>query len=307
MTLVILAAGLGSRYGGMKQLDPMGPCGELIIDYSVYDAIHAGVKKIVFIIKEENKEKFEAGIVDRIRKSKHGGNVVISYAFQRMEDSPASAEIISNRKKPWGTLHALLSARAEVDGDFIVINADDFYGRQAFETVTEFLRNTETVCCMPGYVLEKTLSDNGEVSRGICERDAESFLTGIRELKNIERSNGLVVNTTSSGQEQLSPQDLVSMNFWGFRKETFPFFAGCFRDFLTSCPDLLSAERCIGEAVMTLLEQGAIKVKILDNSFEWFGVTNRADKPYVIDRIKELTESGHYPYNLWAEKMPVHI
>lgn len=294
-TLVILAAGMGSRYGGIKQIDPFGPNGETIIDYSLFDAIRAGFGKIVFIIRPELEADF-----NDVFASKLNGKIPYEFAYQTLDLSPYGIENPEGREKPWGTGHAILAASSQINTPFAVINADDFYGKDAFVTMVNFLtsENSETVHAMAGYQLAKTLSENGSVSRGVCESDSNGNLKNIIERTKIYRKDGKIIAEEAEGNLELSEDCPVSMNFWGFQTSLLPKLEAWFKDFASKNSSNLKAEYYIPLAVKSLMEEGH-QIKIIPNSAQWFGVTYREDKAGVQENLKALTESGEYPNNLW--------
>ncbi len=295
MTAIILAAGLGSRYGGLKQLDPVGPCGEFIIDYSVYDCIRAGFDKIVFIIKEENLESFEETIGSRIK-----GDVKIEYAFQNIDDLPDGFSCPADRMKPWGTAHALRACRNIVDDKFIIFNADDFYGRETFENMYKCLSDVDDgFYAMPGYTLSNTLSDNGHVARGVCVTK-DDMITEIREIKKIMRIDGDV--KYESGEEWISIDENspVSMNFWGFTPAIFKYIENGFANFLRDPDtDLLKEEYYIPNVIDEGVRAGDFRCKVIETSAKWMGVTYRSDKPAFVEFLNKKIQDGEYPENLW--------
>ncbi|NLK39288.1 MAG: nucleotidyltransferase [Clostridiales bacterium] len=298
MTLVVLAAGLGSRYGGLKQLDPITPEGEFIIDFSVYDAIRAGYKKVVFIILEKNYEHFRETIGSRLER-----HIEVEYAFQEMTLPVGMTP--PERKKPWGTAHALISCRGKVDDCFTVINADDFYGQDAFLRIAEYFQSG---CgkkqiyhfCMAGYVLSNTLTDNGSVSRGVCSIDDDGFLTNVIERKEIRRSSGGAEYRDGDRWIPIPPESIVSMNCFGFAPEALDYIAEGFERFLRNPDtDLSTGEYYLPTAVKEMLNAGICDVKVLPTSDNWYGVTYREDKPFVVREISKLIDSGIYPRGLW--------
>ncbi len=295
MTAIILAAGLGSRYGGLKQLDPVGPNGEFIIDYSVYDCIRAGFDRIVFIIKEENLEIFEESIGKRIK-----GDVKIEYAFQNSSDLPDGFSCPADRTKPWGTAHALRACRNIVDDKFIIFNADDFYGRETFENMARSLENVDSkTFSMPGYILENTLSENGHVTRGVCTTE-NGMLTGIKETKKIMRVDGEVKSETDGEWKSLDAQSPVSMNFWGFTPDVFDYVEDGFANFLRNPDsDLLTGEYCIPDFIGEGIADGQFACKVIDTPAKWMGVTYRTDKPDFLAFLNSKIALGDYPDNLW--------
>ncbi len=297
MTAVILAAGLGSRYGGLKQLDPVGRHGEFIIDYSVYDSIRAGFDKIVFIIKEENLESFEESIGSRIK-----GNVKIEYAFQNSLDLPDGFSCPSDRVKPWGTAHALRACRNIVDDKFIIFNADDFYGRETFENMYKCLNDiNSTTFAMPGYTLANTLSENGHVARGVCVTE-NGIIKNIREIKKIMRIDGVVKYETETGEwVDIDENSPVSMNFWGFTPDVFKYAETGFTNFLRNPDnDLTKDEYYITNIIDEGVKSGAFGCKVIHTDAKWMGVTYRTDKPDFLKFLDAKIEAGEYPENLWG-------
>ncbi len=291
--LVILAAGIGSRYGGLKQIEPVGLFNETIIDYSVFDAIKAGFGKIVFVVREEICEEFDAFI-----GSKYSRLAEIEYAIQ---EDPAN--INPGRKKPWGTGHAVLSASEKTDAPFAVINADDFYGREAFAQAASFLtgeNRKDADYAMVGYPLGITLSDHGSVSRGHCEVDENGYLTGITELPAIwKEGERIFCKNRLNSKNELTPDSFVSMNFWCFMPEVFSYFKSEFGFFLEQHAQSASEEFLIPDIISKLVHAGHITVKILETPGPWFGITYKEDKPGVVKALKELIESNVYPSPLW--------
>ncbi len=297
MTAVILAAGLGSRYGGLKQIDPVGQNGEFIIDYSVYDCIRAGFDKVVFIIKEENLEIFEETIGSRIK-----GDIKIEYAFQNMNDLPDGFSCPSDRVKPWGTAHALHACRNIVDDKFVIFNADDFYGKETFEAMFESLSSVDSEnFTMPGYVLANTLSENGHVARGICEAE-NGFIKHIREVKKIMRVDGNTKFEENGEWKEIDENVSVSMNFWGFTPDVFKYVEEGFIEFLTNPKtDLLADEYYIPNVIENGVSKGRFSCRIIETDAKWMGVTYRSDKPSFEEYLNRKIEEGIYPKNLWGE------
>ncbi len=303
MTLVVLAAGMGSRYGGLKQIDPITENGEFIIDFSVYDAIRSGYDKVVFIIKKENYDLFRSTIGKRIE------NVIdVEYAFQGM-DLLFDAGIPKDRVKPFGTAHALLSCRDCVKGSFSVINADDFYGRSAYQLASEYLGNVDQSqngkhhYCMVGYRLGNTLTEHGTVSRGICEADPESMLVSITERTKIMRTGDAMGAAYESEGKwiPISADSIASMNFFGFTDSFFPYVEEGFERFLRAeSTDKMKGEYYLPSAVSEVLAAGKADLKVLSSSDLWYGVTYKEDKQYVIDSIQKMIAAGIYPQNLWG-------
>ena len=301
MTLVILAAGMGSRYGGLKQLDPMTENGEFIIDFSIYDAIQAGFDRVVFIIKKENYELFRETVGARAEKK-----IKVEYAFQDINDIPEGTVVPEGRVKPWGTTHALLCTRDIVDDNFAVINADDFYGRDTFFKLAEHLKtakaeNGVSHSCMVGYILKNTLTDYGTVSRGVCEADENGMLASIVERTKIKKDGDMAAYLDGEEWVRLPYSTLVSMNCWGFTPEVFEHLAKCFDEFMhTEHPDPLKSECLLPNNVRDMINMGVCDVKVYSSDSVWYGVTYKEDKEYVKSSIGKLIESGVYPKKLWS-------
>ena len=295
MTAIILAAGLGSRYGGLKQLDPVGPNGEFIIDYSVYDCIRAGFDKIVFIIKEENLEIFEETIGSRIK-----GDVKIEYAFQNLNDLPDGFSCPEDRVKPWGTAHALRSCRNIVDDKFVIFNADDFYGKETFAVMYDSLADVSgSMYSMPGYTLSNTLSENGHVARGVCSAE-NGNIKNIREIKQIMRIDGVVKYEDNGNWVEIDENSPVSMNFWGFTPDIFEYIENAFVDFLRDPEtDLIKDEFYIPCVIDIGVRKNAFECKIINTPSKWMGVTYKDDKPAFVEFLKSKIACGDYPEKLW--------
>ena len=297
MTLVILAAGLGSRYGGLKQLDPMTENGEFIIDFSVYDAVLAGFDKVVFIIKKENLDDFEETIGSRVRK-----HIKVEYAFQDINDIPAGFTVPEGREKPWGTTHALLSTRNVVDDNFVVINADDFYGRDMFMTIADHLKTAKTEngvshSCMVGYVLKNTLTEHGTVSRGVCVADENGMLTDIVETLNIILSEDGSISDANAGA--LSPELPVSMKMWGFTPKALDLMESAFKAFLSNIQDGdIKAEYPIPTFIGEAIDNHDISIKVYTTDATWFGVTYAEDRPQVVKNLQDMKDNKTYPREL---------
>jgi len=297
-TLVIMAAGLGSRYGGLKQIDSVGPNGEIIIDYSLYDAKKAGFEQVIFIIKEENELKFEEAIGKRASKI-----LDVKYAFQNLTDVPDGYKIPEGRSKPWGTTHAVLSARRLINGPFAAVNADDYYGPESFSLLYDFLVNPigkENMMpfAMIGYKLGNTLTDYGSVARGVCSADDENYLTEISERTNIlKETGGAFYIDENNAKQTLDINSPVSMNMWGFPKDFITEAQKGFSQFLeTELPkNSEKAEYYLPLVVNSLVEAKKASVKILETSDKWYGVTYKEDKPSVSDSLKKLHDAGVYP------------
>ena len=304
MTLIIMAAGMGSRYGGLKQLDPLGPGGEFLLDYSIYDAKAAGFDKVVFVIKKENLELFRSTVGERIEKA-----IKVEYAFQDIEDIPENGSIPEGRVKPWGTAHAVYCCRKYVNEPFAVINSDDFYGAEAFKCLADYLSKAKTVngvhsYCMAAYLLKNTLTENGSVSRGVC-MDKDGNLTSISEHTKIERlSDGRLINTDENGDiEELDENLHVSMNCWGFTPEFFTTLEKGLKDFFdqNKGEKLNKAEYYLLTAVQDEIDAKTAEVKLLETDAKWFGVTYKEDRPKVVEAIRKLIDDGKYPEKLWVQ------
>lgn len=299
--LVVMAAGLGSRYGGLKQIDPVGPHGQLIIDYSVYDAVKAGFQKVVFIIKEENHAIFEETIGSRIR-----GAIDVQYVYQRANDIPAGFSIPEGRAKPWGTGHAVWATRDVIAEPFAVINADDFYGFGAFRALYTFLADVDPVSTdfmLAGFRVENTLTENGTVARGVCETSADGYLTGVTERTKIEKRPCGAAYTEDGGATwtDIPAGTVVSMNTWGFTAKLFdemkielPQF---FENDVPKNP--LKSEFFLPFVVDKMIQEKRARVRVIDTGERWYGVTYREDKPVVHAAIERMTREGKYPENLW--------
>lgn len=296
-TLLILAAGMGSRYGGLKQLDHLGTSGETIMDYSVFDAARAGFGKVVFVIRRSFETEFRDMFIKKLE-----GKVQVELVFQDMDNIPAGFEAPADRVKPWGTGHAILMAKDVINEPFAVINADDFYGANAFKVMADFLTSgvSESVYAMNGYQLSKTLSEFGTVARGICSADADGFLTDIKERTSIERkANGKIVFTENGTETELDENVPVSMNFWGFAPNLFKHLEEKFTAFLKVNASNPKSEFYIPFVVDDLMKEGKVKTKVLPANSTWFGVTYKEDKPSTMAKIAELVKQGVYPEKLW--------
>ena len=299
MTLVILAAGMGSRYGGLKQIDPITDGGEFIIDFSIFDAVKAGFDKVVFIIKEENYAAFRDTVGARVEPY-----VKVEYAFQEIYKLPDGFSVPEGRVKPWGTSHALLCAKDYIDDNFAVINADDFYGRDAFVKLAEHLKSikvTDTNYCMIGYILRNTLTENGTVSRGKCITTESGMLDSITELTKIKTDgdDALYLNDKDEW-EPLSGTTIVSMNCWGLTPAIFPSLESGFVEFLSGeSGKALKSEYYLPGAVDDMMHAGECDVKVISTTASWYGVTYSEDKPAVVASLRALMDSGEYPHKLW--------
>ena len=304
-TLIVLAAGMGSRYGGLKQVDPVGPSGETILDYSVYDAIRAGFGKVVFIIRRDFEQEFK----DKVG-AKYSGRIAVDYCYQDLTDLPAPYQVPEGRTKPWGTSHALRAARTcNVQEPFAVINADDFYGRDAFAKVGKFLSELEVPApagkplsfAMVAYRLDKTLSEFGSVARGICTINAEGNLDDVTEMTKIVRAGDIAENRENEAAPVKLPLDSrVSMNLWGFSPELFGILEERFVKWLAVNGSEPKKEWYIPSVVSELINEGAATCRALTTDSEWFGVTYKEDKPFVQQEIRKLVDKGEYPENLSA-------
>jgi len=302
-TLVVMAAGIGNRYGGLKQIDPVGPNDEIIIDYSIYDALNAGFGKVIFVITKEIEEAFRERVGRTIEK-----RCETTYVFQKIEGVPEGFEVPPGRQKPWGTGHATLSCRNVVHSPFAVINADDFYGRSSYQTLCDYLRSAQDRgsmydYCMVGYVLKNTLTEHGHVARGVCTVDQDGFLVKIRERTRIERF-GESVRYTEDGETwvEIPGESVVSMNMWGFTPSLFLELEARFRHFLQGNRDnIQKAEYFLPDVIGDLIRENKARVRVLSTNERWFGVTYKQDRPRVKRAIRDLIRQGAYPENLWGE------
>jgi UTP-glucose-1-phosphate uridylyltransferase len=299
-TLFVLAAGMGSRYGGLKQLDGLGPNGETIMDYSIYDAIRAGFGKIVFVIRHSFHKDFNSLIVSRYRDL-----ISIVVTFQEINSVPPGCTYTNERTKPWGTNHALLMGESVIKEPFAIINADDFYGRESFEALADFLRSVEgktNEYCMIGYRLGNTVTDNGSVSRGICMTDKNGYLTSVVECTHIEKENDQIFSIDENGiKSPLEPDTPVSMNMWGFTPDYFEYSLESFKTFLKFHGQELKSEFYIPTVVNELVNEHKVTCKVLDTPSKWFGVTYSEDRPETVSKLNELIEQGVYPKSLFEE------
>jgi hypothetical protein len=295
-TLLVLAAGMGSRYGGLKQIDPVGPNGETIIDYSIFDALRAGFGKLVFVIRKDIEQPFRGIIGTRFEK-----RIAVEYAYQELDKLPAGFSLPAGRTKPWGTTHAILMAADIVKEPFAAINADDFYGQQAYKVLAQHLTSGTPDYAMVGFTLKNTLSDHGSVARGVSRVDANNYLTHIVELMKIERAGTGAKDTGPDGKiTKLTGDEAVSMNFWGFTPALFPQLKVEFEKFLQRAGAEQKSECYIPATVGELVTSGRAKCKVLRSSDSWFGVTYREDRPQVVESIRQLIAQGKYPEKLWA-------
>jgi UTP-glucose-1-phosphate uridylyltransferase len=298
-TLLVLAAGMGSRYGSLKQMDKLGPNGESIIDFSVYDAAEAGFGKVVFVLREEIVEDFYLIFANRYKS-----RIDVDHVVQRLTDIPSGAAVNPERLKPWGTGHAVLCAAHKLHEPFAVINGDDYYGKDAFKVMAQLLSTLSptdiSIQSMVGYSISNTLSEHGAVSRGICSVDGANFLTGVVERTHIEEKDNRIVYLDDEQNEcTLKGDEVVSMNFWGFTPAILQPFKDLFSVFLIERGKELKSEFYIPYGVNLLITRELIKVKVLESQAQWFGVTYQADKPVVIDRLSKMYEEGIYPANIW--------
>ena len=299
-TLLVLAAGMGSRYGSLKQLDGLGPSGETIMDYSIYDAIRAGFGKVVFIIRRSFEQDFRDKIL-----SKYEGRIPVDIVFQDMDNLPAGFSVPEGREKPWGTNHAVMMAKEVIKEPFAVINADDFYGRSGFAVIADKLRQLaggHDKYCMVGYRVGNTLSESGSVARGVCEVDDNNFLTGVVERTAIQRNaEGKIAFTDENGKEQILGENTpVSMNMWGFTPDYFVHSDEYFAAFLRANEGNLKAEYFIPLVVNQLVQENKATCEVLDTPDQWFGVTYAADRPDVVAKINALVSAGEYPQKLFS-------
>ena len=298
-SLLIMAAGIGSRYGGIKQIDGFGPSGEKIIDYTIFDAVQAGFGKIVFVIRHDIEADFHEAVTDRWE-----GRIPMEFAFQELDSVPEGFTIPAGRKKPWGTGHAILTAAPLIREPFSVVNADDFYGRSSLNKVFSHLSDIPDPghgeYCLIGYLLQNTLSEHGSVARGICRQNSDGYLQSLVETLGIYREGNLILQKVADGQPRpMDGNTLVSMNLWGFTTSYFRHLQTDFREFLRLRGQDPGAEFYLTLIVDRLIRTGLEKVKVLSTDQHWFGVTYRGDRPMVERSIRELVANGAYPENLW--------
>jgi UTP-glucose-1-phosphate uridylyltransferase len=295
-TLLVLAAGMGSRYGGLKQIDPVGPTGETIIDYSIFDAMRAGFGKLVFVIRKDIEQQFKEIVGARFER-----RIAVEYVFQELDKLPSGCSLPAGRTKPWGTTHAILMAADTIGEPFAAINADDFYGAEAYRLLAQHLTSGTTDYAMVGFILRNTLSKFGSVARGVCRVDENNHLKSVVEMMKIEPDGGGAKNTDAAGQiTKLTGEEAVSMNFWGFTPALFPQLKTQFEAFLKKSGNELKSECYIPSTVNELVVVGQAKVKVLRTNDSWFGVTYREDRPQVIESIRQLIAQGKYPEKLWS-------
>lgn len=300
-TLLILAAGMASRYGSLKQMEGIGPNNETIMDYSIYDAVRAGFGRVVFVIRHSFDKEFR----EVFNEKRFGGRIEVDYVYQELDYLPEGYSLPLWRQKPWGTNHAVMMAAGAIEGPFAVINADDFYGADAFRVMGDFLRSvvgSKDRYAMVGYLLKNTLSDNGTVSRGVCEADADGNLLSMNERTAIERTPAGVVYRDDEGEHLISEDSVVSMNFFGFTPEYFDYSAAEFRKFLDAnmVESKPKAEFFIPLMVNKLVHDGTATMKVLKSDAKWFGVTYKEDRPDVVAELAGLISAGQYPANLWG-------
>lgn len=296
-TLFVLAAGMGSRYGGLKQIDGLGPSGETIMDYSVYDALRAGFGKVVFVIRKDFEEAFREVVI-----SKYADKVPCEVCFQSVDSVPEGCTFNPERTKPWGTNHAVLMAKDLIKEPFAVINADDFYGRDSFQVLADYLKSMEGTTgkyCMVGYRVANTLSENGSVSRGVCTTDENGYLTDVVERTKIEKVGDKIIYTEDGVDTEIAPNSPVSMNMWGFTPEYFEYVEKAFVAFLKTRGQELKSEFYIPTLVNDMIRNGEATCKVLDTTSKWFGVTYAEDRPQVVMKINNLVKEGVYPEKLF--------
>lgn len=295
LALLVLAAGMGSRYGGIKQIDGFGPNGETIMDYSLFDAVRAGFSKVVFIVREEILEIVKERFLPKLQ-----GKVEVEFVIQSLDKLIPSQYQNPERTKPWGTAHAVLCAEPAINEPFVVINADDFYGKDAFQSVADFFAGDHKQAhAMVGFTLKNVLSDHGSVSRGVGEVDNEGYLKSVVERTTIVKENGKIISKEKDGDLELSPEAPTSMNFWGFHPDMFAMTTSMFHDFLKENHTNLKAEFFIPLFANRMIRENKGKIKVLGGGNIWFGVTYKEDKEEVSRRIKELIDKGQYPSKLW--------
>lgn len=298
-TLLVLAAGMGSRYGGLKQIDPVGPNSEMIIDYSIHDAIAAGFGKVIFVIRHSVEQAFKEKFDSIYEKY-----IQISYSYQELNVCTGDFIVPETRQKPWGTGHAILVARDIIDEPFAVINADDYYGPAAFKLMAKYLietASTENEYCMTGYSLRNTVSEHGSVCRGICTVDEQMQLRKVSEYTEIERQGSTITSIDENAKpKHLTGDEIISMNLWGFKPSIFDYLQSQFNSFLKAHGNELKSEFYIPAAVDVLIQEGQVKVKVLTTNEKWFGVTYKQDKINAQRSIKKLIQKGIYPGMLWS-------
>ena len=303
-----MAAGIGSRFGGgIKQLAPVGRNGEIIMDYSIHDAIEAGFNKIIFIIRKDIEDAFKEAIGDRIEKICDSLGVEIAYAYQELGNLPEGVELPADRTKPWGTGQAVLACKDVLHEPFAVINADDYYGKEAFVKLHDFLEGytpeKADEYCMAGFILKNTLSENGAVTRGVCETNAEEYLTAVHETSNIVKTADGAAVDNDGEKTAIDPESYVSMNMWGLTPEFVQILDDGFKEFFETMgdKDVLKAEYLLPIYIDELLQAGKVSVKVLDSHDKWFGVTDKEDKDYVVESFGKLIDAGVYAEDLFSD------
>ncbi len=293
--LLVLAAGTGNRYGALKQIDPVGPGGETIIDYSIYDALRAGFRKFVFVVRKDIERQFKEAVGDRIER-----RTAVEYAFQELDILPPGFSVPASRTKPWGTMHAILTAANAISGAFAVINADDYYGPEGYRVLAQHLQSGTMDYGMVGFVLRNTLSDFGAVSRGVCQISDDDYLQQIVELTNIEHDGAHARNIDAAGRiTRLTGDEVVSMNMWGFTPQIFGQLREHFHRFLELNISDVQSEGYLPSVMNELVHAGEARVKVLRTNDSWAGVTYREDQPRVVETIRHLIDNGTYPKRLW--------
>lgn len=297
-TLLVLAAGMGTRYGGNKQLDEVGPSGETIIDYSIFDAIRAGFGRIVFVIRRDIEEQVKDRFVDKL-----AGKIEVDYVFQEITNLPEGVKVSPERQKPWGTSHAILVTKDKIKEPFGVINADDYYGVDSFRILRDFLVNDTDLnnYCIVGYKLGNTLSDHGHVNRGVCQVDEQGLLRNIVETRQIEKTrNGATAPGPDGNPLVFTGNEVVSMNLWGFKPSCYDFLGKEFRNFIDNYGMDPRSELDIPTSIDKFVKSGELTIKILMSNERWFGVTYREDKPFVVENIKNMIRKGIYPARIYS-------
>lgn len=296
-TLLVLAAGMGSRYGGNKQLDTVGPSGETIIDYSIYDAIRAGFGKIVFVIRRDIEDQVKERFMEKLK-----GRIEVDYVFQEITNLPEGVKVTPGRQKPWGTSHAILVTSGVIREPFGVINADDYYGMESFKILHDFLVNDKdpNSYCIVGYKMKNTLSDHGHVNRGVCRVGADGLLMNIVETRQIEKTSfGAQAPAVDGGMDKFTGDEVVSMNLWGFKPSCYSFLGEEFKNFIDEFGMDPKSELDIPTSIDKFVKSGQISIKILMSNDRWFGVTYREDKPYVVESINAMVSKGIYPASIY--------
>ncbi|MBK5202667.1 MAG: NTP transferase domain-containing protein [Prolixibacteraceae bacterium] len=296
-TLLILAAGMGSRFGGLKQIEPIGPAGETILEYSLFDAIRAGFDKVVFVIRKSFEKEFKAHFENKLK-----GKIEVQYIFQELDNLPSGYQVPAEREKPWGTGHAILVAKKAINEPFAMINADDFYGTSAFQEIADFFNNgiSPQTYGMVSYSLKNTISEFGFVARGVCKIDSDRNLSEITERTKIQREGKSICYIEGENHIDLNPDAIVSMNFWGFHPSLFEELEKQFKLFLDKNINTPKTEFFIPSVIFNMIKSKQINVKVLHANSHWFGITYPQDKAFVVNQIQKLTEKGIYPKKLWS-------